>query len=64
MDMSLTDPRSTGGGHMDLGEVLIVVSPGGAPFWVNDVDGDPLYGKYSGGFPPPGGAMDQGSTYP
>ena len=64
LDMSISDLSVGGGGQMELREVLTDVSPGDALFRVREVGDDPPYGKYPGGFPPPGGAMDHETTPP
>ena len=61
MGMSLTATGFGGGGCKELGEVLIVVSPGNATFQVGEVGGDPPHRKYPWGFPPPGGENDHGA---
>ena len=64
MGTSLVDPRVGGGGRTDLGEVLLVSSPGGTPFRVRDVGGYPPYGEDPGVFPRPGGATDHRAPPP
>ena len=60
----ITDPREGGGGRAELGEGLLVDSPGDTPFRVRDVGGDYVYGKHPGEFPMSGGETDNGATPP
>ena len=60
MGTTLTDLRVGGGGHANLGEVLLCGSKGVTYFWIRDVGGDPPYGEVPGGSPPPGAAMYHG----
>ena len=46
----IEDHRVGGGGHTYFGEVLIVIGPGDAPFWVRDMYGAPCMENILGGF--------------
>ena len=61
---SCADHRLGGGGCAHLRDILLGGSPGNAPFRFGDVGGDPPYGEYPEGFPPPSGAVDHRENTP
>ena len=64
MVIPTVDPWVGGGGLTDLGEILLCGGAVNAPFGVVYGCGEPPYGKYPGGVPPPGVETDRRETPP